>query len=206
MSKKVRITRSIGAAAAVAAASALVLPGIASAADATVPAPKISATTDGDVIDMTLTQTSKGQSVMCVPLVLDAESALPLAATAPDQWPNFVELLGSVYYIGTPTSDAAPTSESTTGAAEGEVNPDLLKPITPGAYAVVGACVDADPNKQDKILSYSYQIVFSPGGVGSLGQALGLGSATLKTDGAAKIIANLLTSGAGSSMLSGALS
>lgn len=202
MSKKKTIARSAAAAAALAGTVALVAPGIASAApDPVVPAPKISASVDGDVIDMTVTQTSADQRVMCLPIVLSAADALPLAAMPTDQWPSFVELLGAVYYIGNPTNADAPTAESTTG---GEGNTGLLKPITPGAYAVVGACIDGV--EQDAILSYSYQVVFSPGGFGSLGQALDLGSTTINMDGGSGIIADLLKTGAGSSMLSAAVS
>lgn len=202
LSKKTTITRCAGAAVALAGALALALPGIASAAPAAeVPDPKISASADGDVIDMTLTQTSTGQGVMCVPIVLAANDALPLAATPMDQWPGFGELISKVYYVGSPTTDESPTVESTTG---GEGNTGLLKPITPGAYAVVGACVDGA--EQDAVLSYSYQVVFSPGGIGSLGQALDLGSTTLEMDGGSTVIADLLTSGAGSSMLFSSLS
>ncbi|MFC4604102.1 hypothetical protein [Rhodococcus kronopolitis] len=202
MSKKTTIARRAAAAAALTGALALALPGITSAAPTgEVPDPKISASADGDVIDMKLTQTSAGQGVMCVPIILAANDALPLAAMPKDQWPGFSELLGKVYYVGSPTSDASPTVESTTG---GEGNTGLLKPITPGAYAVVGACVDGA--EQDAVLSYSYQVVFSPGGVGSLGQALDLGSSTLEMDGGSTVIADLLTSGAGSSMLSSSLS
>lgn len=205
MSKKTTIARCVGAAAALTGALALALPGIASAAPAgEVPAPEISANADGDVIEMTLTQTSTGQGVMCVPIVLEATDALPLAATPMDQWPGFGELINTVHYIGNPTSDASPKSESTTATDENGFNPGLLKPITPGAYAVVGACVDGA--EQNAVLSYSYQVVFSPGGVGSLGQALDLGSSTLEMDGGSSIVADLLTSGAGSSMLSSSLS
>ncbi|CAM3143045.1 Secreted protein [Prescottella defluvii] len=204
MSKKT-VTRGAGAAVALTGALALALPGFASAApDTEVPAPKITASADGDVIDMTVTQTSSGQGVTCLPIVLNAADALPLAALPTDQWPGFGDLLGKVYYIGNQTTDASPTSESTTATEEGEVNTGLLKPITPGAYAVVGACFDAaDPMS---VLSYSYQVVFSPGGFGSLGQALDLGSTTIKMDGGSGIIADLLKSGAGSSMLSAAIS
>ncbi|MFC9517965.1 hypothetical protein ACFTSD_19745 [Nocardiaceae bacterium NPDC056970] len=202
MSKKSTIARCAGAAVAVAGTLALAVPGIASAGPAAaVPAPKISASVDGDVIDMTVTQTSEGQNALCLPIVLNATDALPLAALPTDQWPGFADLLGKVYYIGNPTSDAVPTVDSTTG---GEGNTGLLKPIEPGAYAVVGACFDAAA--QDQVLSYSYQIVFSPGGFGSLGQALNLGSATINMDGGSAIIADLLKSGAGSSMLSANLS
>lgn len=204
MSKKT-VTRGVGAAVALTGALALALPGLASAApDTEVPAPKITASADGDVIDMTLTQTSTGQGVTCVPIVLNAADALPLAAMPTDQWPGFGDLLGKVYYIGNPTSDATPAVDSTTALDEDDFNPGLLKPITPGAYAVVGACFDAaDPMS---VLSYSYQVVFSPGGFGSLGQALDLGSTTIKMDGGSGIIADLLKSGAGSSMLSAAIS
>ena len=202
LSKKKTIARSAAAAAALAGTVALVAPGSASAApDAVVPAPKISASVDGDVIDMTVTQTSTDPGVVCLPIVLNATDALPLAAMPSDQWPGFADLLGKVYYVGNPTNAAAPTAESTTG---GEGNTGLLKPITPGAYAVVGACIDAAA--QDAVLSYSYQVVFSPGGFGSLGQALDLGSATIGMEGGSSIIADLLTSGAGSSMLSAAIS
>lgn len=205
MSKKSTIARCAGAAVAVAGTLALAVPGIASAGPAAaVPAPKISASVDGDVIDMTVTQTTTGQNAICLPIVLNATDALPLAALPTDQWPGFADLLGKVYYIGNPTSDAAPTAESTTATPEGGINTGLLKPIEPGAYAVVGACIDA--TAQDAILSYSYQIVFSPGGFGSLGQALNLGSATINMDGGSAIIADLLKSGAGSSMLSANLS
>ncbi|PTR23558.1 hypothetical protein C8K36_109140 [Rhodococcus sp. OK519] len=202
MSKKSTIARCVGAAAATAGALALVAPGIASADPvAEVPAPKISANVVGGVIDMTVTQTSTGQNSMCLPIVLNATDALPLAALPTDQWPGFGELISKVYYVGNPTSDAEPTVESTTG---GEGNTGLIKEITPGAYAVVGACFDA--TAQDAVLSYSYQVVFSPGGFGSLGQALDLGSATINMDGGSAIIADLLKSGAGSSMLSANLS
>lgn len=196
MSKKSTIARCAGAAAAVAGTIALVAPGVASAEPAAIPAPKVSASVDGDVIDITVTQTSTGQNAFCVPIVLNATDALPLAALPTDQWPGFGELVSKVYYIGNPTSDAVPTADSTTG---GEGNTGLLKPITPGAYAVVGACFDADA--QDTVASYSYQVVFSPGGFGSLGQALDLGSATISMDGGSAVIADLLKSGAGSSML-----
>ncbi|GAB2635841.1 hypothetical protein ABI214_17215 [Prescottella soli] len=201
MSKKIA-ARGAGAAVALTGALALALPGIASAApDTEVPAPKISASVDGDVIDMTVTQTSTDQGIVCMPIVLNATDALPLAAKPTDQWPGFVDLLGKVYYIGNPTTAATPTVKSTTG---GEANTGLLKPITPGAYAVVGACIDGAA--QDAILSYSYQVVFSPGGFGSLGQALDLGSTTMSMEGGSSVIANMLLSGAGSSTLSAAIS
>ena len=169
MSKKSTIARCAGTAAAVAGTIALVAPGIASAEPtAAVPAPKVSAGVDGDVIDMTVTQTSTGQNAFCLPIVLNA-------------------------------TDAAPVADSSTALDENDFNPGLLKPITPGAYAVVGACFDKDA--QDAVLSYSYQVVFSPGGFGSLGQALDLGSATINMDGGSAVIADLLKSGAGSSML-----
>ncbi|WP_145235915.1 hypothetical protein [Prescottella equi] len=200
MSKKSTIARCAGTAAAVAGTIALVAPGIASAEPtAAVPAPKVSAGVDGDVIDMTVTQTSAGQNAFCLPIVLNATDALPLAALPTDQWPGFGELVSKVYYIGNPTSDAAPVADSSTALDENDFNPGLLKPITPGAYAVVGACFDKDA--QDAVLSYSYQVVFSPGGFGSLGQALDLGSATINMDGGSAVIADLLKSGAGSSML-----
>ncbi|WP_050063961.1 hypothetical protein [Rhodococcus sp. RD6.2] len=44
------------------------------------------------------------------------------------------------------------------------------------------------------------------GGFGSLGQALDLGSTTIKMDGGIGVIADLLKSGVGSSMLSAAIS
>lgn len=205
MSKKSTIARCAGAAVAVAGTLALAAPGTASAGPAAVvPAPKVSASVDGDVIDMTVTQTGTGQNAMCLPIVLNATDALPLAALPTDQWPGFGELVSKVYYIGNPTSDAAPTADSTTALDENDFNPGLLKPITPGAYAVVGACFDKDA--QDAVLSYSYQVVFSPGGFGSLGQALDLGSATISMDGGSAVIADLLKSGAGSSMLSANLS
>lgn len=205
MSKKSTIARCAGAAVAVAGTLALAAPGIASAGPAAVvPAPKVSAGVDGDVIDMTVTQTSTGQDVFCLPIVLNATDALPLAALPTDQWPGLAELVSKVYYIGNPTSDAAPTADSTTALDENDFNPGLLKPITPGAYAVVGACFDKDA--QDAVLSYSYQVVFAPGGFGSLGQALNLGSATISMDGGSAVIADLLKSGAGSSMLSANLS
>ncbi len=167
------ITRGICAAASITAAAALALPGVASAAETDVPAPTITASADGDVITMTLTQKSVGQNVLCLPIVLDAQDALPLAATPPDQWPGFM--------------------------VEGGVNTGLLKPITPGAYAVVGACFDA--TSQDAVLSYDYTVVFSPGGFGSVDQALDLGSSTLTMDGGSSVVADLLTSGTGSSIL-----
>lgn len=205
MSKKSTIARCAGAAVAVAGTLALAAPGIASAGPAAaVPAPKISASVDGDVIDMTVTQTSTGQNAFCLPIVLNATDALPLAALPTDQWPAFGELVSKIYYVGNPTSDVAPTAESTTATPEGGINTGLLKPITPGAYAVVGACFDAAA--QDTVASYSYQVVFSPGGFGSLGQALNLGSATISMDGGSAVIADLLKSGAGSSMLSANLS
>lgn len=201
MSQKSTIARCAGAAAAVTGALALALPGIASADPAAeVPAPKISAHVDGDAIDMTLTQTAGGD-VFCLPIVLGAEDALPLAATPTDQWPGLGELLGKVYYVGNATSGSVSTADSTTG---GEGNTGLLKPLTPGAYAVVGACFD--PENEDQVASYSYQVVFFPGGTGSLGQALDLGSATIGMDGGSAIIADLLASGAGSSMLSANMS
>lgn len=193
------ITRGICAAASITAAAALALPGVASAAEAAVPAPTITASADGDVINMTVTQKSVGQNVLCLPIVLDAQDALPLAATPTDQWPGFMDLLGKVYYIGNPTTDDAPKSTSSTGPVEGGVNTGLLKPITPGAYAVVGACFDA--TSQDAVLSYDYTVVFSPGGFGSVDQALDLGSSTLTMDGGSSVITDLLTSGTGSSIL-----
>lgn len=205
MSKKSTIARWVGAAAAATGAVTLALPGIASAeATAPVPAPKISAHVDGDAIDMTVTQTSVGQNAMCLPIILDATDALPLAATPMAEWPSFFELIDKVYFIGSETSDASPTMESTTGVEEGEINTGVLKPLAPGAYAVVGACFDAAA--QDQVLSYSYQVVFFPGGFGSLGQALNLGSATVGMEGGSAVIADLLKSGAGSSMLSANMS
>ncbi|WP_430334283.1 hypothetical protein [Rhodococcus sp. ACT016] len=203
MSKKITIARCATAAAAVTGTLALVLPGVASAEPAAaVPAPKISAHVDGDAIDMTVTQ-GAGEGVLCLPIVLGATDALPLAVTPTDQWPGFGDLVNKVYYIGNATSAASPTADSTTATVDG-FNPGLLKPITPGAYAVVGACFDAAA--QDQVLSYSYQVVFFPGGVGSLGQALDLGSTTIGMEGGSTIIADLLKSGAGSSMLSAAIS
>jgi hypothetical protein len=193
------VTHAVGAAVSLTAAAALALPGVASAAETDVAAPTITAGADGDVITMTLTQKSVGQNVLCLPIVLDAQDALPLAATPTDQWPSFLDLLGKVYYIGNPTTDAAPESTSSTGPVDGGVNTGLLKPITPGAYAVVGACFDA--GSQDAVLSYGYTVVFSPGGVGSVDQALDLGSSTLTMDGGSSVVADLLTSGAGSSIL-----
>ncbi|WP_280759752.1 hypothetical protein [Prescottella agglutinans] len=205
MSKKSTIARCAGAAAAVTGTLALVLPGVASAETAAVPAPKISAHVDGDAIDMTLTQTSASENVFCLPIVLNAADALPLAAKPTNQWPGFGDLVSKVYYIGNATSAAAPTADSTTAAPEGGgINTGLLKPITPGAYAVVGACFDAtDPSQ---VLSYGYQVVFSPGGFGSIGQALDLGSTTMSMEGGSSVIANMLLSGAGSSTLSAAIS
>lgn len=194
------ITRGIYAAASLTAAAALALPGVASAAETAVPAPKITASVDGEAIDMTVTQKSTGQNALCLPIVLSAEDALPLAATPTDQWPDFAELVNKVYYIGNPTNDAAPEASSTTAPpTDGGVNTGLLKPITPGAYAVVGACFDAA--NQNEVLSYSYTVVFSPGGFGSVGQALDLGSSTVSMDGGSSVITDLLTSGAGSSIL-----
>jgi len=205
LSKKT-FARCAAAAAAATGTLALVVPGAASATPAAaVPAPKISAHVDGDVIDMTLTQTSASENVFCLPIVLNAADALPLAATPTDQWPGFGELVNKVYYIGNATSAAVATADSTTAAPEdGGINTGLLKPITPGAYAVVGACFDAADASQ--VLSYGYQVVFSPGGFGSLGQALDLGSATMSMDGGSSVIANMLLSGAGSSTLSAAIS
>lgn len=204
MSVKSTIARCAGTAVAAAGVLALALPGIASAAPtAEVPAPKISAHVDGDAIDMTIARTGAAEGLACLPVVLSATDALPLAATPMDQWPSFLELLDNVYYVGNATYDGAPV-ESTTALDENDFNPGLLKPITPGAYAVVGACFDA--TAQDEVLSYSYQVVFFPGGVGSLGQALDLGSATIGMDGGSAVIADLLKSGAGSSMLSANMS
>ncbi|QCQ92622.1 hypothetical protein [Rhodococcus sp. SGAir0479] len=201
MSKKSTIARWAGAAAAAAGAVTLALPGIASAeATAPVPAPKISAHVNGDAIDMTVTQTA-GSDVFCMPIILGAEDALPLAATPIDQWPGLGDLVDKVYYLGNATTEAGSTVESTTGAADGEINTGLVKPLTPGAYAVVGACFGGD-----KVVSYNYQVVFFPGGFGSLGQALNLGSATIGMEGGSAVIADLLKSGAGSSMLSANMS
>ena len=200
LSKKSTIARSAAAAAVLAGSLALVLPGTAAAAPSgDVPAPEISAQVNGDAIEMTLTQTSDDPTISCAPMILAAEDALPLATKPLDEWPSMLEMLNMPYFLSTAwTSPDTPTVETDTVQDVG----GLMKEITPGAYAVVGACFDMAAEPLPAVASYSYQIVFYPGGTGSLGQALDLGSATLSLDGGLGLIADLLLSGAGSSMLS----
>lgn len=204
MAKKTSLARLAGAAVAATGALALIAPAVATADAVAVPAPTVTAQVSGDAIEMTVTAPDTDANIACVPIVLSATDALPLAALPTDQWPGFGDMLGQVYYVGSPTVPGAPASEGTTATPEDGVNTGLLKPITPGAYAVVGACVDAEA--QDAILSYSYQIVFFPGGFGSLSQALDLGSTTISMEGGSSVIAEMLANGAGSGMLTSNLS
>ncbi len=52
------------------------------------PRPQGVAGVDGDVIDMTVTQTSAGQNALCLPIVLNATDALPLARCRPISGPG----------------------------------------------------------------------------------------------------------------------
>ncbi len=130
MSKKSTIARCAGTAAAVAGTIALVAPGIASAEPTAAVPPQGVGRRGRRRLDMTVTQTSAGQNALCLPIVLNATDALPLAALPTDQWPGFGELVSKVYYIGNPTSDAAPVADSSTALDENDFNPGLLKPIT----------------------------------------------------------------------------
>lgn len=198
MSMKKSFARCIAASAALAGAAAIAAPGIA-AADVSVPAPEVTARANGADIEMTVTAPTTAENITCAPIVMSAADAMPLAALPMSEWPDFMDMIPMINYVGPPTSDATPTVSGTTAPIiDGNQNTGLIKPIESGAYAVVGACMDAEDPMT--ILSYNYRIVFVPAGIGSLGEALNLGSTAVAMEGGLDVIMGMLTNGAGSAL------
>lgn len=195
MSMKKSFARCVAASAALAGAVAIAGPGIA-AADVSVPAPAVTAGAIGDQIQATVTAPDTDQAITCLPIVMSAADALPLAAMPMDQWPGFGDMLGLVYGVGSPAMPGGPAG--TIDTTPSDSNTSMIKPITPGAYAVVGICVDSVA--QDQVLSYNYRIVIVPAGIGSLGEAMNLGSAAVSMEGGLGVIMGMLTNGAGSAL------
>src|SRR5699024_1048273 len=156
-----------------------------------------SAEVDGNDVITTITDNGEAAGgATCLNAGLLAVDALPFAGGG--DLPPFSELLELTAWIGgTPTEEGAPTS---TDAENPTITVDSGE-LEPGAYATVGACV-AD----GEVASYAYQVVFVPGGFGSIGQALDLGSAVAQMDNGSAIISDLLTSGTGSEMLGDTMS
>lgn len=174
-SKRNLITRTAVASVAAAGLLALSIPGVASAADP-YPKPTVSATADGDVITTTVTDTADPQAAACVTALMPIESALPLIS-APELPPlgDLINLPG--LQLGT---------EATLGNGSDTAVNEFT--VEPGAYAAVGACL-SDP------IVYDFAVVFSPGGIGSVSQGLGLGSTLLKAPGGIDILLGLLGGG-----------
>ncbi|OAH54032.1 hypothetical protein AYJ66_15575 [Dietzia cinnamea] len=142
---------------------------------------------DGTNIITTVTDNGSGEAdgvaASCINLGLSALDALPLASADPGDIDVF-EVLNVVQWIdlqgGTSAED--PEAVTDTNAARAALEQGELEP---GVYASVGACLDADYN----MLSIAYDApIFVPGGVGSVGQAIDLGSSALEMDGGSAML------------------
>lgn len=182
MSTKKFLVRGVAATAALAGALALTLPGVASAADA-FPAPELTATViDGNKLQLTVEDLSGRMDSVCVPAVLTAEAALPLATAGAFDMDALADLgEDEVKFLGVNdmTNIAQPKKTYTTDA------------LPNGAYAAVAACLTMTPNGPE-ILGFNYEIVLLPSGLGSLATASGLGSTVLQMDGGSALIMSQL--------------
>ncbi|AWH93264.1 hypothetical protein A6035_14950 [Dietzia lutea] len=90
------------------------------------------------------------------------------------------------------TSAEAPEAVTDANAARDAVG---LGELEPGVYASVGACLDSSLN----LLSMDYDApIFVPGGVGSVGQAIDLGSSALEMEGGSSMLMDFGTAMVGS--------
>ncbi|WP_148302239.1 hypothetical protein [Tomitella biformata] len=179
MPKRTLITRVSTAAIAVAGALALTLPGVANAADPVPPPPTLAAHVDGDTIVMKATPPAGTTGLTCLPVVLSAIDAIPFSVAPPTDLVSLLPLLkgGFPYDVD----------------ADGN---SVTDPLAPGAYAVVGACLNGLT-----LEGYTFKVLFVPSGFGSISQAVDLGSGVLELDNGLKIIMDQISSGAGSAIL-----
>lgn len=179
MSQRTLLARVSTAAIALAGALALTLPGVANAAEPAAPPPTLTAQVDGDTIVMKVAPPAGTTGLTCLPVVLSATDALPFSVAPPTDLVSLLpKLKGGFPY------DVDADGNSVTDALE------------PGAYAVVGACLDGL-----SLTGYTYKVLFVPGGFGSIGQALTLGSQTIALEDGIEILMSQISSGAGSALL-----
>lgn len=178
---------------AVAAASALATSGaaVASAQEGEAyPEPTVSTQVDGNNIITTITDNGGGfhndAEVTCVNAGMFAIDALPLAALDPEDI-DLLQVIGSAQWIELNNATTPEIPEVVVDANESRAAVNL-PPLEPGVYASVGAClgvVDGDLG----LVSMAYDApVFVPGGIGSVGQALDLGSSALELDGGSSML------------------
>lgn len=181
---------------AAAAAAALALSGAAVASaqeDEAYPEPTVSARVDGNNIITTITDNGggdhNGEEVTCMNLGLPAIDALPLAGLDPEDI-SMAEVMESVLWIELMNITTSETPEVEVDAVEARsLFPDPELPA--GVYASVGACVSLDQEAVGglRLESMAYDApVFVPGGIGSVGQALDLGSSALELDGGSAML------------------
>lgn len=178
-----------GLAAAAAAALAISGAGAASAQDNDAyPEPTVSAQVDGNNIITTITDNGggdhNGEEVICMNLGLPALDALPLAGLDPEDI-SMAEVMDSVMWIELNNTTTVDNPEVVVDAVEARSLFD--DPALPsGVYASVGACVSVDLSGDlpDLVLeSMAYEApVFVPRGIGSVGQALDLGSSAIELE------------------------
>lgn len=194
MTQSARHLTRAGLAAAAAAALAISGAGAASAQDDDAyPEPTVSAQVDGTNIITTITDNGggdhNGEEVICMNLGLPALDALPLAGLNTEDI-SMAEVIESVMWIELMNTTTAETPEVEVDAvAARSLFPDPELPA--GVYATVGACVSLDPEAEGglRLESMAYEApVFVPGGIGSVGQALDLGSSALELDGGSSML------------------
>lgn len=150
---------------------------------------------DGNNIITTITDNGGGDHnglpVICVNLGLDALDALPLAGLDPDEI-DVADVLDMGLWGGTLWMTTAEDPEIVVSANDNLAND--WDELPAGAYASVGACLAADLETGDmELASMDYEApIFVPGGFGSIGQALDLGSSALSAEGGSS---NLLNAG-----------
>lgn len=186
MSQSTRHLARTGLAAAAAAALALSTAAVASAQEA-YPDPTVTTEVDGTNIITTVTDNGGGDAdgvpVSCINLGLSAIDALPLASADPDDI-DVIDVVNAAQWINLQDGTSAESPEAVTdaNAARDAVG---LGELEPGVYASVGACLTAELS----LVSMAYDApIFVPGGVGSVGQAIDLGSSALEMDGGSAML------------------
>lgn len=156
---------------------------------------------DGNNIITTITDNGGGEhnglSVICLNLGLDALEALPLAALDPDDV-DVEHVLEVGLWGGTLWTTTAEEPEIVVSAEDNLAND--WDELPAGVYASVGAYLSLDLEAGDITLeSMDYAApIFVPGGIGSIGQALDLGSSALSMEGGSSILMDVGSDMAGS--------
>lgn len=186
MSQSARPLARIGLAAAAAAGLALSTAAVASAQEA-YPDPTVATVVDGTNIITTVTDNGSGEvggvPVSCINLGLSALDALPLASADPEDLDLF-DVVNAAQWIDLQGGTSAESPEAVTDANAARAAVELGE-LEPGVYASVGACLTAELS----LVSMAYDApIFVPGGVGSVGQAIDLGSSALEMDGGSSML------------------